>query len=138
MAEASQAQSQPETQPPTDPKKDQWTYLENHFPVMRYQDRNGGVISSIRLGPRDLNRVPRDKWELGNNSFLLHGFYQYKHLLLLRRETEDYIGYYLGVPGVYNEREQMLASMFGFEEFRLMKGQETRDGSFGYWCRTLR
>ena len=43
----------------------------------------------------------------------------------------DYIGYYLGVPGVYNEREQMLASMFGFEEFRLMKGQETRDGSFG-------
>lgn len=110
----------------------------NHFPVMRYQDRNGGVISSIRLGSRDLNRVPRDKWELGNNSFLLHGFYQYKHLLLLRRETEDYIGYYLGVPGVYNEREQMLASMFGFEEFRLMKGQETRDGSFGYWCRALR
>ena len=70
-------------------------------------------------------QVPRDKWELGNNSFLLHGFYQYKHLLLLRRETEDYIGYYLGVPGIYNEREQMLASMFGFEEFRLMKGQET-------------
>ena len=128
----------PEKQPLVDPKEEQWEYLVNHFPVMRYQDRNGGVISSIRLGSRDLNRVPRDKWELGNNSFLLHGFYQYKHLLLLRRETEDYIGYYLGVPGVYNEREQMLASMFGFEEFRLMKGQETRDGSFGYWCRTLR
>ena len=138
MAEASQAEPQPEKSFPIDPKKDQWIYLENHFPFMRYQDRNGGVISSIRLGPRDLNRVPRDKWELGNNSFLLHGFYQYKHLLLLRRETEDYIGYYLGVPGVYNEREQMLASMFGFEEFRLMKGQKTRDGSFGYWCRTLR
>ena len=128
----------PEKQPPADPKKEQWEYLVKHFPVMRYQDRNGGVIFSIRLGSRDLNRVPRDKWELGNNSFLLHGFYQYKHLLLLRRETEDYIGYYLGVPGVYNEREQMLASMFGFEEFRLMKGQETRDGSFGYWCRILR
>lgn len=120
-----------------DPKKEQWEYLLRHFPVMRYQDQNGGVISSIRLGNRDLNRIPRDKWELGNNSFLLHGFYQYKHLLLLRRETEEQIGYYLGVPGVYNEREQMLASMFGFGEFRVIKGQETKDGSFGYWCREL-
>ena len=129
----------PATPPePIDPKKDQWQYLVNHFPVMRYQDRNGGVISSIRLGNRDLTRIPRDKWELGNNSFLLHGFYQYKHLLLLRRETDEQIGYYLGVPGVYNEKEQMLASMFGFEEFRVIKGQETRDGSFGYWCRALR
>ncbi len=85
-----------------------------------------------------MSRIPRDKWELGNNSFLLHGYYQYGHLLLLRRQTEEDICYYIGVPGVYNEREQEIASMFGFDEFKVVKGPNTRQKGFGYWCRTLR
>lgn len=131
---------EPETQTdePEDGRRKQWEYLTNHFPVMRYQDGNGGVISSIRLGSRDLSRIPRDKWELGNNSFLLHGFYQHRHLLLLRRQTRTEVRYYIGVPGVYNEKEQLLASMFGFEEFKMMKEPESREGNFGYWCRLLK
>lgn len=120
-----------------DPRQSQWSYLTRHFPVMQYVDGDA-VISSIRLSHRDLNRVPRDKWELGNNSFLLHGFYQYQHLLLLRRQTDEEVQYLLGVPGVYNEREQMMASMFGFQEFKVMKGPDKADGSFGYWCRILK
>ena len=123
---------------PADVRAGQWRYLEEHFPVMRYQDGVGGTISSIRLGNRDLSRIPRDKWELGNNSFLLHGFYQHRHLLLLRRETPEEISYYLGVPGIYNEKEQMLASMFGFREFRRMKEPEQREGIGGYWCREVK
>lgn len=121
-----------------DARLQQWTYLINRFPVMRCQDGNGGVLSGIRLGSRELARIPRDKWELGNNSFLLHGFYQHHHLLLLRKQTEQEICYYIGVPGVYNEKEQMLASMFGFEEFKVIKGPEAQEGSFGYWCRRLK
>ena len=103
---------------------------------MQYVDGDA-VISSIRLSHRDLNRVPRDKWELGNNSFLLHGFYQYQHLLLLRRQTEEEVQYLLGVPGIYNEQEQMMASMFGFQEFKVIKGPGAQSGNFGYWCRIL-
>ena len=120
-----------------DPRKSQWDYLTRHFPVMQYVDGDA-VISSIRLSHRDLNRVPRDKWELGNNSFLLHGFYQYQHLLLLRRQTEREVQYLLGVPGIYNEQEQMMASMFGFQEFKVMKGPDMKNGNFGYWCRLLK
>ena len=52
------------------------------------------------------------------------------------------MNYYIGVPGIYNEKEQMLASMFGFEEFKVMKAPERNGnpggGSLGYWCRLLK
>lgn len=138
MEAGESAAEEPIRSVPEDARLQQWTYLINRFPVMRCQDGNGGVLSGIRLGSRELARIPRDKWELGNNSFLLHGFYQHHHLLLLRKQTEQEICYYIGVPGVYNEKEQMLASMFGFEEFKVIKGPEAQEGSFGYWCRRLK
>lgn len=125
-----------------DPRKKQWEYLASHFPVVRYEDASGNFLTGIRLGNRELSRIPRDKWGLGNNSFLLHGFYQHHHLLLLRRTAEKQVNYYIGVPGIYNEKEQMLASMFGFEEFRVMKEPDKGAGvgcaNFGYWCRLLK
>ncbi|OUQ25609.1 hypothetical protein B5E77_11040 [Lachnoclostridium sp. An131] len=123
---------------PEDPRRRQWEYLISHFPAVRYQDASGSVLLGIRLGNRELSRIPRDKWGLGNNSFLLHGFYQHHHLLLLRRQTESQVDYYIGVPGIYNEKEQMLASMFGFEEFKVMKGPDGQGENFGYWCRLLK
>lgn len=120
-----------------DSRQEQWEYLTRHFPVMQYVDGEGAVMSSIRLDPKSLTRVPRDKWELGNNSFLLHGIYHYHHLLLLRRQAEEEITYYIGVPGVYSDQEQMMASMFGFQEFRMLKDPGAGKGAFGYWCRTL-
>lgn len=127
---------------PEDPRRKQWEYLVSHFPAVRYEDAGGSLLSGVRLGSRELSRIPRDKWGLGNNSFLLHGFYQHHHLLLLRKEEEDRVNYYIGVPGIYNEKEQMLASMFGFEEFKVMKAPEKGGnpggGSLGYWCRLLK
>lgn len=120
-----------------DSRQEQWEYLTRHFPVVQYVDREGAVMSSIRLDPKSLTKVPRDKWELGNNSFLLHGIYHYRHLLLLRRQTEEETAYYIGVPGVYSDQEQMMASMFGFQEFRMLKEPGAGKGAFGYWCRTL-
>lgn len=130
-AESREAQKKP------DSRQEQWEYLTKHFPVMQYVDGGGAVMSSIRLDTQSLTRVPRDKWELGNNSFLLHGIYHYRHLLLLRRQTEKEISYYIGVPGVYSDQEQMMASMFGFQEFRMLKEPGARRESLGYWCRML-
>ena len=114
----------------------QWEYLVNHFPVMRYVEGDT-VVSSIRLGARDMARVPRDKWGRGNNSFLLHGLYQYHHILLVRRQEESKVRYQIGVPGIYNNQEQMMAAMFGFQEFKVMKENPGKGRGFGYWCRTL-
>ncbi len=79
--------------------------------------------------------------ELYYNSFLLHGFYQYRYFIL----GKDFIG----VPDHFYEREAIAARMMGFPYF--MEAQfmencdldgETRNerpkqGSFGYYLRKL-
>lgn len=47
------------------------------------------------------------------NSFLLHGFYNYKHLIATDK--------LLGVPGNYYDREKQVAELFGFESFLTVK-----------------
>lgn len=94
-----------------------------------------------RIGPRDLGVLRREDRHLANNSFLLHGYYNYRHLLL----SEDEDQYILGVPGVFMEREKRAASMFGFsqfmeaEEYGIPTPMEAREhkAAFGYWCRHL-
>lgn len=64
-----------------------------------------------------------------HNSFLLHGYYNYGHLVL----DEDNNRCRLGVPGNYYEREQMVATMFGFPEFEPAKDEKVQSGTFGYF-----
>ena len=77
--------------------------------------------------------------ELYYNSFLLHSFYQYRHLLLGKN--------FLAVPGYFYEREAIAAKMMGFPYFIeaakvdlcSMSG-ETRtekptEGTYGYFLR---
>ncbi|MBR6697779.1 MAG: hypothetical protein IKL73_05870 [Lachnospiraceae bacterium] len=68
-----------------------------------------------------------------NNSFLLHGYYRYKHLLIGRvLDKENTI--FIGVPGTYQSKEKMLAAAFGFENFRRSQRSDIRCPNFGYWC----
>ena len=74
------------------------------------------------------------KWEfLKKNHFLLHGYYEYHHLLLGKlcgRHGERFV---LGVPGEYGAREQYMAENFGFQDFSPLEQGKKRRGSFGYW-----
>lgn len=65
-----------------------------------------------------------------HNSFLLHGYYNYGHVVIEERDGEAR----LGVPGNYYEREQMVARMFGFPVFEAAKeGEKIVNGTFGYF-----
>lgn len=89
----------------------------------------------------DMKKLPQKNWYLANNSFLLHGYYNYRHLLLITDEGKRY----LGVPGIYHRREEAAARSFGFSEFCrisedsiILSPQECdRENDFGYWCREL-
>lgn len=121
----------------TDHRQEKWEYLARRFPVQKLFQKGKAPMACIRIGPRDLQRLPRGSWILGNNSFLLHGYYQYRHLLLCRQEEAGEMEYYLAVPGVYNEKEQMMANLFGFEEFHRITNGGSRNGNFGYWFRRI-
>lgn len=98
-------------------------------------------IGALRIRPGDIGRLPKENWALANNSFMLHGFFQYRYILLLRlpAQTEEYEErYMIAVPGVYSQMDNYLADMFGFHEFFGSPKQGSESGRFGYWVQEVR
>lgn len=91
---------------------------------------------------QDIAMLPRCEWRLANNSFLLHGCYNYHHLMLIEEGDE----LWLGVPGIYHRREAKAAEAFGFSRFipieeidaELGVDEKEAGDEFGYWCRRVR
>lgn len=99
-----------------------------------YQPFSSGRISySVRIGIGDILHLSEFEPGLKDNSFLLHGFYRYKHILLASGMIRGQMNYYVLVPGVKTEREQRIADMYGFHEFMSLDGQTVRQGNFGYY-----
>ena len=81
-----------------------------------------------------IRSLPKRNWYLGNNSFLVHGFFNYHYLILGREMDGDKERWYLGVPGFYQQQERVMATIFGFPEFfNSQNGAEP----FGYWIHTV-
>lgn len=111
-------------------REDKWEQILNTYKVLHPY---GDDRTYIKLEPKDFVIMQAKYQNLVNNSFLLHGFYNYRYLILGKeKETE----YYLGVPGVFYEREKMVALMFGFEAFEC-EGGIARPGGFGYYLRKV-
>ena len=93
-----------------------------------------GTVEILSIRPQDIGLLPRENWGYGNNSFLLHGYYNYRYLIFARVGDEKHARsrYILGVPGHYYSNEKYMASMFGFPHFVLAKTQPAQDGRFGY------
>ena len=110
-------------------KEDKWEQILDTFDnIHPYGDER----AYVKLEPKDFIILSGKYQHLVNNSFLLHGFYNYRHIIL-GKEGEVY---YLGVPGVFYEREKMVALMFGFEAFECESG-ESKAGEFGYYLRKV-
>ncbi len=104
----------------------------DRFPHM-YPFDDGEITECVRIEPKDLGLLPIDAWVLGNNSFLLHSFCTYRHLLFAKKISREGIYYMVMVPGAYNAREKHMAGMFGFKDFKCSRRRKLRDGDFGYW-----
>lgn len=83
----------------------------------------------FKILPCDLIALQQAGWQVGRSSFLLHGFYQYHHLLLGRKADGSFV---LGVPGLYNPQERYMAQTFGFPDFKTAKWKD-RGHQFGYY-----
>lgn len=94
-----------------------------------------------KIQRHELSRLPKKEWKIANNSFLLHGFYNYHHLLYIEDGDEVWIG----VPGIYHKKEEEAANAFGFTSFQRLTDLEVEiseeekytSEDFGYWCRQI-
>ncbi len=138
----SQNQKQPQLDsskesPKEDPAETLWDRLRVTYPkVTAFECADGCEILVIK--PQDIGLLPRENWVYGNNSFLLHGYYNYRYLILARLGKPGERGrYILGVPGHYGNNEKYMAAMFGFDRFVRSTRQPPRDSRFGYWYTDL-
>lgn len=89
----------------------------------------------IKITPHDISYLPKKYWHLSNNSFLLHGFYNYRYILICEYAENNEKKYQICVPGIFHNKEQSMAKMFGFEDFKCNGKKEMM--KFGYWCINL-
>ena len=78
--------------------------------------------------------LPESMKHILQNSFLVHGLMNYGYLLLFRVD-EKVRQFGVGVPGVYYEKEKLVAEMFGFPQFWC--DGKSDNGKFGYYLRIV-
>lgn len=115
--------------------EDKWEQLQRCYKKIH---PFGNERTFLSIEPKDFIILQAPYHRLVNNSFLLHGFYNYRHMILGPDKeigNENANCFYLGVPGTYFEREKMVAIMFGFEGFECDGAVEI--GKFGYYMRRV-
>ncbi|WP_207657692.1 DUF6128 domain-containing protein [Faecalicatena contorta] len=103
------------------------------------QTKNSENVRKIQRS--ELSVLPRRYWNIANNSFLMHGYHNYHHLMLVESDGH----YWIGVPGVYTPREARAAELFGFPQFtkshvehlNLTSDERDESDNFGHWCRYM-
>ncbi len=113
-----------------------WRFILENFPVMTPFSGDDHTLC-VRLELKDIRQLPRQYWYFGNNSFLLHGFFNYRYIILGMTEEFGVKKWFIGIPGVFQNPERVMAALFGFPEFRSEKPSPINTGQFGYWYRYL-
>ncbi len=114
-------------------KPSKWEQLKETYPVVHPVREEEEYL---KIEPKDFVIFTEKYQNLTQNSFLLHGYYNYKHLILGRKQKGEETVYYLGVPGIFHDREKTVAVMFGFEAFDC-KREPAENGDFGYYLKRV-
>jgi len=118
----------------TTPEQEQWSLAVclERFPELKLPF-DGIRRKCCRMTLQDLEHLPK-KWQpLKENHFLLHGYYEYQHLILAKLACRYGERYAIGVPGEFCYRNRYMAENFGFYDFAPLEPGKRRGGCFGYW-----
>lgn len=109
-----------------------WRYMLRTYPVLNQFSEENQVLC-VRIEIKDVRLLPAKYWSMVNNSFLLHGFFNYRYLAFGRIGQN----WFVGIPGIYQNQEHVMASIFGFPDFLPQMQKTERGEQPGYWYRIL-
>lgn len=142
-----------------EPEEKEYPSVEECLPVEELEEQEWTNTCPLegskvyrKMELNQIHNLPSPNWHLCNNSFLVHGFFNYGYLILKKEiETEEEV-LWLGVPGFFEKPEMVMAVLFGFTEFEAVpqevagmkmdmespsyvieKNQEPKTGLFGCW-----
>lgn len=114
------------------------SFKQNHTLCHPFADRE---VECVQIELKHLRELPQRYWYLGNNSFLLHGFFNYQYLVVGKSSDDRW---FIGVPGVYQRQERVMAAIFGFPEFAVIAADQRKEeagsepvNQFGCWIRYM-
>ena len=108
------------------------------FPVM-YPFASGIIDKSVRIELKDIGCLPIKMWVLANNTFLLHGYCSYRHIIFAKIKISDIeTQYAVGSPGIYNSYDENISRQHGFIYFQPIGEVKDKNGTFGYWIHPLK
>ena len=104
-------------------------------------NRDSSIPTYEKIDLSQIRDLPSPNWYLATNSFLVHGFWNYGYLVLKKEMEKGEEVLSLGVPGIFEKPEAVMAVLFGFPSFETIpselnqkeKNQETEEGTFGCW-----
>lgn len=130
-AQETQKKVQEEVQATDDQPGKEFPFLKGLSEMYPFEDDE--IEWCYQMKPEDFNQFPMKYWHYAKNSFLLQGFYNYRHLVYAHTKGKNYIG----VPGQYIRKEQYLAVRFGFNHFKQMRKKKLSMGDYGYWMKEV-
>ena len=115
-------------------------------PMTKEIVRDGPNAIYEKIDLSQIRDLPSPNWHLATNSFLVHGFWNYGYLVLKKNVEAGETLLSLGVPGIFEKPEAVMAMLFGFPEFEAIssevnpkeKNQEAEAGTFGCWFVNLK
>ena len=127
-------------------EKEYLTAAEEVFldePNVYEEKRMNEVTTYEKINLSQIRDLPSPNWHLSTNSFLLHGFWNYGYLVLKKKVEGDEETLSLGVPGIFEKPEAVMAVLFGFPKFqeitqeqaqeKMVEDTEPKAGAFGGW-----
>lgn len=118
---------QVEIEEPHDEAYEYRKIFSTHSNMYPFEDDE--MEACVQISPADFSDFPKEFWRLGSNTFLLQGYYNYRHLILAYADGKLYVG----IPGQFHRRDKYLADMFGFGKFKGIHNKPGKLGDFGYW-----
>ncbi len=111
---------------------------EIYFENEEWEDESDREVSYKKIDLTQIRDLPSPNWHLATNSFLVHGFWNYGYLVLKKEMEGGKETLSLGVPGIFEKPEAVMAILFGFPDFQevpseIKKNQEPKIGTFGCW-----
>ncbi len=119
-------------------KKNPWEHLCCRYPKVIAFENNMGCMC-LKVDIKDMEAIFGREFRMAPNTFAIRSYLRYRYLLLIENEKDsEGKSCILGVPGIFNHNDNMMANMCGFNEFRASKHVEKINGRFGYWLKEMK
>ncbi len=134
MRECPECPEVPDVPEPSN-QSDWWELFDDRDKYHLFADDD--IYDCVEITPDDIAKMPDTNWALQNNSFINHGYYTFRHLIVGKLNDLERCRYVIGVPGIYTRRDRSTAAMYGFNHFKFSMRSDIRLSQFGYWYKEL-